>query len=227
VQALPGGRLEMRNFSLRGLIQFAYGVKAFQITGEPAWTGSVYYDIHAKTEGDFSVNQLEGPMLQTLLADRFQLKVHRETRQLPVYELTVARGGVKMKATAPDECVPYDADATPPAAPAPGAPRTVYCGYPKAGATGTNRTLDGAGVSIGGLIENLSRLAADRAIIDKTGLDATYDVHLEWAADALADDAGGTSIFSALQEQLGLKLESAKGPVEVLVIDAVERASAN
>jgi uncharacterized protein (TIGR03435 family) len=70
-------------------------------------------------------------------------------------------------------------------------------------------------------------MAPDRAIIDKTGLDATYDVHLEWAADALADDAGGTSIFSALQEQLGLRLESAKGPVEVLVIDGVERASAN
>jgi uncharacterized protein (TIGR03435 family) len=227
VQALPGGRLVMENFSLRGLIQFAYGVRDFQLAGEPAWSGSVHYDVQAKAEGDFSVKQMEGPMLQALLADRFQLLVHRETRQLPVYELSVARGGVKMKTTAPAECVPYDADAAPPAASAPNAPHPIYCGYPKAGATGTNRTLDGAGVSIAGLIANLSRLAVDRAIIDKTGLDATYDVHLEWAADPLADDPGGASIFAALQEQLGLKLESAKGPVEVLVIDRVERASPN
>jgi uncharacterized protein (TIGR03435 family) len=227
VQALPGGRLVMENFSLRGLIQFAYGVRDFQLVGEPAWIGAAHYDVQAKAEGDFSVNQMEGPMLQALLADRFQLRVHRETRRLPVYELSVAKGGVKMRPTAPGACVPYDANAAPPAAPAPGAPRTVYCGYPKAGVTGTDRTLDGAVVSIAGLIANLSRLAADRAIIDKTGLDATYDVHLEWAADALVDDAGGTSIFVALQEQLGLKLESAKGPVEVLVIDGVERASGN
>jgi uncharacterized protein (TIGR03435 family) len=216
----------MENFSLRGLIQFAYGVRDFQLIGEPAWIGSAQYDIQAKAEADVSVKQMEGPMLQALLEDRFHLQVHRETRQLPVYELSVAKGGVKMKATEPGECVPYDVDATPPAAPAPGAPRTVYCGYPKAGVAGTNRTLDGAGVTIAGPIANLSRLAVDRAIIDRTGLDAGYDLHLEWAADALADGAG-TSIFTALQEQLGLKLESAKGPVKVLVIDRVERASAN
>jgi uncharacterized protein (TIGR03435 family) len=145
VQALPGGRLVMENFSLRGLIQFAYGVKAFQITGEPAWIGAAHYDVQAKSDGDFSVNQMEGPMLQALLADRFQLRVHRETRQMPVYELSAARGGVKMRRTAPGECVPYDANATPPAAPAPGGPRINYCGYPKAGVTGTSRTLDGAG----------------------------------------------------------------------------------
>ncbi len=217
----------MENFSLRGLIQFAYGVKDFQLTGAPAWLGTAHYDVQAKADGDFSVNQMEGPMLQALLADRFQLRVHRATRQMPVYELSVAKGGAKMKATAAGACVPYDAHATPPAAPAPGVPRTIYCGYPKAGVAGTNRTLDGAGVSVGGLIANLSRLAADRAIIDKTGLDGAYDVHLEWTADALADDAGGMSIFSALQDQLGLKLESAKGPVEVLVIDRVETPSAN
>jgi uncharacterized protein (TIGR03435 family) len=227
VQALPGGRLEMRNFSLRGLIQFAYGLKAFQVVGEPAWIGATHYDVQAKSEGDFSVNQMEGPMLRALLEDRFQLRVHRETRQMPVYELSVAKGGVKMRVTAAGGCVPYDANATPPAAPAPGAPRINYCGYPKTGVTGTNRTLDGTGVSVAVLIANLSRLAVDRAIIDKTGLDASYDLYLEWAADALADDAGGASIFAALQEQLGLKLESAKGPVEVLVIDGVERASAN
>jgi uncharacterized protein (TIGR03435 family) len=166
-------------------------------------------------------------MLQALLADRFQLRVHRETRQMAMYELSVAKGSLKMRVTAADGCVPYDANATPPSAPAPGAPRINYCGYPKAGVAGTSRTLDGAGVSIGVLIANLSRLAVDRAIIDKTGLDAAYNVHLEWAADALAEDVGGASIFSALQEQLGLKLESAKGPVEVLAVDQVERASAN
>jgi len=119
VQALPGGRLVMRNFSLYGLIQFAYGVKAFQVVGEPAWIGAAHYDVQAKSDGDFSVNQMEGPMLQRLLADRFQLKLHRETRQMPVYELSVAKAGVKMRVTQTGECVLYDANATPPAAPAP------------------------------------------------------------------------------------------------------------
>ena len=162
-----------------GLIQFAYGVRDFQLAGEPAWIGSAHQDIQAKAEGDVPVKQMEGPMLQALPADRFQLRVHREMRQLPVYELSVAKGGLKMKATQQGECVPYDVDATPPAAPAPGVPRTVYCGYPKAGVTGSNRTLDGACVTITGLIANLSRLAVDRAIIDKTGLGGTFDLHLE------------------------------------------------
>jgi uncharacterized protein (TIGR03435 family) len=228
VQALPGGRLVMENFSLRGLIQFAYGVRDFQMEGLPAWTDLVHYDVQAKAEGDFSVKQMEGPMLQALLEDRFQLRVHREIRQMPVYELSVAKSGVKMKATGPGECVPYDANAAPPVVHLSGAGGLpVFCGYPTNRVTGSNRTLDGAGVSAAVLIANLSRLAVDRSIIDKTGLDAGYDVHLEWAADALADDAGGTSIFTALQEQLGLKLEAAKGPVEVLVIDSVKRASPN
>jgi uncharacterized protein (TIGR03435 family) len=228
VQALPGGRLAMENFSLRGLILFAYGVRDFQLVGLPAWADLVHYDVQAKTEGDFSVSQMEGPMLQALLEDRLQLRVHREIRQMAVYELSVAKSGLKMKATQQGACVPYDADAPPPVVHLSGAGgMPVFCGYPTNRATGSNRTLDGAGVSATVLIANLSRLAVDRSIIDKTGLDVGYDVHLEWAADALADDAGGTSIFTALQEQLGLKLEAAKGPVEVLVIDSVERASAN
>jgi uncharacterized protein (TIGR03435 family) len=240
VQAFPG-RLVMENFSIRRLILFAYGVQDYQISGDPSWIGSDYYDIQATAEGNASVKQMEGPMLQTLLQDRFKLAVHRETRQLPVYELTVAKGGAKLQRSKECSCIPYSADSPPLPSPAPGAPRSTFCGYPRLGVNGLNRTLDGAGVSMAVLATNLSRTynsELGRNVIDGTGLDGTFDVHLKWTMEGpvsvgvpgdpgAAPPSAGPSILTAIQEQLGLKLESAKGPVEVLVIDHIERASAN
>jgi len=223
----------MDNFSLRLLIQFAHGVKDFQISGDPPWIGSDHYDIQAKAEGNASVKQMEGPMLQALLADRFQLTLHRETRQLPVYELTVVKGGVKLQLTRQGDCTPYSVDSPPPP-PTAGASRPIFCGYPRMGSDGLNRTLEGAGVSMAVLAANLSRSELHRKILDRTGLTGTFDVYLKWTIDSpagpaspgISDDPTGPSVFTALQE-LGLKLESAKGPVEVLVIDRVEKPSAN
>jgi len=233
----------MTNFSLRQLILSAYGVQDYQISGDPPWLGSGHYDIQAKAQGHISVKQMEGPMLRTLLEDRFKLTLHRETRQLPVYELTVVKGGLKLQGSKEGACTPYSADSPPPAS-APGAPRPIFCGFPRLGAAGLNRTLEGAGVSMAELASSLSRSELRRTVIDRTGLTGAFDVHLKWIVDAPAGVAGpglsdgsgaalppenltGPSIFTALQEELGLKLESTKGPVEVLVIDRVEKPSAN
>ena len=136
LQPLPGSRLEMTNFSVLMLILSAYGVQSYQISGDPPWIGSDRYDIQAKSEGNASVQEMEGPMLQALLEDRFKLKLHRETRQLPVYELTVAKSGVKLERSKEGSCIPYSVDAPPPPAPAPGAPRSNFCGYPDRESTG-------------------------------------------------------------------------------------------
>jgi len=229
LQATPG-RLEITNVALRRLILSAYGGQDYQISGDPPWASSDHYDIQARSEGNAPVQQMEGPMLQVLLEDRFRLKVHHEIRQLPVYELTVAKSGLKMEHSKEGSCVPYSVDSPPPPV-APGAPHPVFCGFPKLGIDGLNRTLDGVGVSMEVLAGDLSRSyasALNRTVLDKTGLTGTFDLHLKWAIEASAPDSGDTtSIFTALQEQLGLKLESAKGPVEVLVLDHVEKPSEN
>jgi uncharacterized protein (TIGR03435 family) len=233
VQAFQG-RLVMTNFSLKQLIVFAYDVPNNQVSGGQAWMDSNRYDIQAKAEGNSSVKQVEGPMLQALLEERFNLKAHRETAERPVYELTAEKGGVKMQLSKEGSCTPYSVDSPPPL-PLPGAPHPVFCDFPRFGADGLNRTLDGAGVSMAKLAGSLSRFGLDRPVIDRTGLAGGFDLHLKWSLEAPAnatgpgttDDSAGLSIFTALKEQLGLKLESAKGPVEILVIDHVEKPSEN
>ena len=238
VQALPG-RLVMTNFSLRRLMLFAYGVQDYQLLGDPNWVASGYYDIEAKADGATSVQEMEGPMLQALLESRFLLVLHRETRQLPIFELIVAKGGPKLTPSKEGSCVPYRTDTPPPVA-SPDGPRTNYCGF-RMGAEGSSRTLDGIGVSMASLATNLSRTYNSnlgRNVMDGTGLSGIFDVHLKWtlddltvasptASDGLAGSQVGLSLSTALQEQLGLKLESLKGPVEVLVIDHIERPSEN
>jgi len=236
VQALPG-RLVMTNFALRRLMLFAYGVQDYQLVGDPLRAIADNYDIEAKAEGTTSVKEMEGPMLQALLESRFRLVLHRETRQLPIYELTVAKGGAKLTPSKESSCVPYRTD-EPPAPASPDAPRTNYCGF-RFGGDGSDRTLDGTGIGMALLASNLSRTYNSnlgRNVLDGTGLSGVFDVHLKWtiddltAAGPIASDglaASPVGLLTALQEQLGLKLESAKGPVEVLVIDHIERPSAN
>jgi uncharacterized protein (TIGR03435 family) len=231
IQPLPGGRLVVENFSLKFLIQTAYGADASQILGGPDWIGSDRYDIEAKAEGNASGKLMTGPMLQTLLEDRFKLSIHRETRQLPIYELTLAKSGVKMPPAKAGACIPFSMDSPPWPTPAPGEPRPIFCGFRGFGVEGLNRKLEMPGVTMTELASALSRSELRRKIVDKTGLAGEFDVHLIWSLDtpSSADPsaAAGPSIFTAVQEQLGLKLESAKGPVEVLVIDHIERPSAN
>jgi uncharacterized protein (TIGR03435 family) len=242
IQPMPGGRLVVENFSLRLLMQNAYGIQPFQISGGPDWINSERYDIEAKADGSPSGKQMTGPMLQTLLEDRFMLRVHRETKLLPVYELTVAKGGTKLKRSKEGGCIPFSMDSPVlPAMRVRGEPRATFCGFLGFGMEGADRKLEMAGVSMAELATSLSRGELRRMVIDKTGLAGTFDVNLHWSIDAVqanpgtsgepapppTDNPAGPSIFSAIQEQLGLKLESRRGPVEVLVVDHVERPSAN
>lgn len=200
-------RMSWTNVPLKILIQAAYRIQSYQLLGAPVWLASDTWDIDARTESPATTQQ-KMAMLQTLLADRFQLKFHRETKDLPQYKLVVAKNGPKLQpAKEPDP------DAT----------------------------------RIGrGLIENhrmnLATLDSflqselGRPVLDETGLTGNYDVKLEWVPDEGQPNSQGAipsphstgpSIFSAIQEQLGLKLEAHKGPVEVLIIDRVEKPSAN
>ncbi len=203
-----------------------YKAPDYTISGGPAWMNSDRYDIEAKVEGKLKGDDLL-LVLKTLLEDRFQLKVHRETKEGPVYLLTAAMGGPKLS---PSNCIVVDPAHMP--APASGEGLPEICGRNKGGGTTTSRMLNIAGLKIDepdpaatvpGLTFYLSSIL-ERTVIDKTGLIGRFDVHLEYTPQL---DGDGLSIFTAVQEQLGLKLESAKGPVETLIVDRVERPSAN
>jgi uncharacterized protein (TIGR03435 family) len=229
----PGGRFIAKHLTLRTLISRAYGVHEDRISGAPDWTGSEPWSIEAKAaEGSVPPGEWPDPaqpdhplslMLQSLLEDRFRLKVRRETREVPVYELVVLQSGTKMKATAGQEFVGGNV------------PRGTMRTNPGIG------YLAGNGVAVAKLVGLLSEAGVlGRPVIDKTGLAGAYDFVLEWApgpelgpvapnAPTLTPEAAASrsSIFAALQEQLGLKAESAKGPVGVVIVEHVERPSAN
>jgi uncharacterized protein (TIGR03435 family) len=221
------GRFTVSNTPLRTMIRNAYKAPDYTISGGPAWMNSDRYDIEAKVDGELKGDDLLFA-LKTLLEDRFQLKVHRETKEGTVYLLTAAKGGPKLS---PSNCIVVDPAHMPPA-PASGEKVPEMCGRNKGGGTTTSRMLNIAGLKIDepdpaatvpGLTFYLSSIL-ERTVIDKTGLTGRFDVHLEYTPQL---DGDGLSIFTAVQEQLGLKLESAKGPVETLVVDRVERPSAN
>jgi uncharacterized protein (TIGR03435 family) len=225
LQAVPG-RLLMRNLALRRLILIAWDLQDDQLAGDAPWIDSGHYDIQATASPDTTVQQMEGPMLQALLEERFRLTIHREIRQLSVYELAVAKDGPKLQPSKDGSCTPRPVNSPP-------ASNPNFCGFHSVPDDGLNRTLEGTGITTAALAETLSRtyvLSLGKNIIDATGLTGAFDVHLRWAIDPLSSPTGpdtSSSIFAALQEQLGLKLESAKAPVEVLVIDHIEKPSAN
>jgi uncharacterized protein (TIGR03435 family) len=236
VNARPGGRLTTTNAPLSYLIQRAYGVEAYQVVSVPAWINSDGYNIDAKPETNTDQKQV-WLMLQSLLTERFKLKLHRETRELPVYALTATKGGPRLPEPQGGPCneimPPLDAPREQRIAPP--------CG-PGIFKAGTGLTMQGINLSMAKFTEFLGRMIG-REVIDRTGFTRKFDLHLELAFDdAIAglphpprasdsDQPEGPlarpSIMTALQEQLGLKLESTKGPVEVLVIDGVERPTQN
>ncbi|HEY1756089.1 MAG TPA: TIGR03435 family protein [Bryobacteraceae bacterium] len=204
------------------------------VSGGPSWIGSERYDITAKADGSASLETMLGPMMQALLEDRFRLRVRRETRQVAVYDLTVARNGPKLRPFKEGTCTPVTKYPVPP--PEPGRPpncnamELMMKGPAAAVVDMQSRTLDDFSRILGRVL--------GRLVINNTGIPGNYDFHLEFAPDeatpgmgirtAPSDDpAVGPSIFSAVQEQLGLKLESGKGPGEFLVIESVERPSGN
>jgi uncharacterized protein (TIGR03435 family) len=226
------------NISLKAVIQHAYGVEENQIFGAPGWLGSELFDIEAKvsssdTDALHNLNPDQRRlMLQPLLADRFQLKVHREARDLPVLVLVVAKGGPKLHEAKPGDTYPNGLK-----------------GFDGGGGPGMMLMRPGQltaqGVDLSSVAKQLSQQLG-RTVQDKTELSGKYDFTLQWTPDerggpmsaatqgggsrsddAPPPDSSGPSLFTAIQEQLGLKLESRKAPVEVLVIDHVAAPSEN
>lgn len=198
-----GGTLRVTNATLQFLIGKAYHIQSDQIIGGPGWLDSDRYDIDAKPPAaqNITPDQL-GMMLQSLLADRFQLKIHRETREKTVYALVTGKNGPRLK----------DHD---------GGPASSLNSHTESGKTaltGTNASMD----QLTGFLGN----KLGRVVLDKTGLHGSYDFTFEWDSEQAADSTTPT-MFTGLQEQLGLRLETQKGAVEVLVVDKAERASEN
>ncbi len=231
IQFMPGGGLRMTNVSLRGMITFAYDVRDFQVSGGAGWVGTERFDVMARPE-HASAEAVEDPAkmtdqqrrtnrdqiterLRALLADRFQLVVHKETKEEPIYALLVSKNGAKLK----------EAKAV----------------GSRQGMSMNRGRLEGFAAPLEMLGQTLSNVTG-RPVIDKTGLAGKYDFILEWTPDAGPDARaqgfgdgvtepapapGGPTIFTALQEQLGLKLEAQKGPVQLIVIDRAEKPSEN
>jgi uncharacterized protein (TIGR03435 family) len=232
----PGGRFVAGNAPVAFLIQRSYAVQSFQVVGGPSWINSDGYDIEAKPEGNTDQKRM-WLMVQALLADRFKLSMHRETRDGPVYDLLAVRGGPRLPPPQGGDC----AEAMT-AFPGPGQPRLAPpCGPGVIGA-GTGLTMEGINVSMPAVAKLLSSLMG-REVVDKTSFTGRFALHLEFAMDdALAglpdsqgldesgqpaDHAARPTIRTALQEQLGLKLQASTGPVDVFVIDHVERPAGN
>jgi bla regulator protein BlaR1 len=240
------GRFWTANIPLREIIMFAYNAKSTsQISGCPDWVASTHYDIEAKEDETASAALVKMPpeeridqvrlMVQALLAERFQLKVSREMKELPVYALVIAKGGPKLT------------EATPPPPPPPPPSGTAVAGAPRIGRgfrfAGPGK-IDGMNIDLdsfaGGMLSRMPETAG-RVVVNKTGLKGIYNFTLRWTPDTSAPGAEGPGgsppaptgedpapgHFTALEEQLGLKLESQKGSVETLVIDHIELPTPN
>jgi uncharacterized protein (TIGR03435 family) len=204
-----------------------------RISGGPSWIDSDRYRIDAKPADRVNVEMMKGPMMQDLLEERFKLKLHREVKQVNVFELTVAKGGPKLQPAKEGSCVVFDRN-NPPPDPPPGEPGPVLCGFVRRSASGG---FDIPGATMADLCRRLSSYV-DRDIIDNTGLKGVFDVHLDLAPadlgypDAVPDPSSpfapgdGDAISFAVQK-LGLQMRSAKGSAQFLVIDHVERPSEN
>jgi uncharacterized protein (TIGR03435 family) len=208
INILPGGRISGTNLSLKTLIWQAYNTIDFRLKGGPGWIETERYDIQAKTANgeNITLEQME-PLLQRLLADRFKLSAHWETRDTPVYALVIDKNGSKLKED--------------PSGPG----RLLNTAFNRRQVLGKAR-ITGTGASMGSLVVSLTNVL-DRIVLDQTGLMGKYDFMCEWELDQSLPDASGPSLFTGLREQLGLRLESQKAPVEMLVIDSAERASEN
>jgi uncharacterized protein (TIGR03435 family) len=232
IQPSPGGRLVMENVPLRVLLQSAFGVRDRQLSGGPAWMDSDRFDIAAKAEGNPPGKQMAGPMLLPLLEERFRLKFHRETRQLPVYALTLAKGGLKLQPAKEGTCQHWSLD-TPPIPMVVGEKQPTFCGFRGFAFEGMDQILEMLGSTMTELASGLSR-AMRETVVDNTGLPGEFDIKLRWAREIMtglpdpdaAANTTGPTLFTALQ-QIGLKIESTKGPVEIIVIDRVEKPTAN
>ncbi len=210
---LSGGKFSATGFTLKDLIAFAYQVDISQIAGGPKWFASDRYDILGKPEKEGPLNRDAARiMLRALLITRFQLRTHQETREMPVYVLTLGKSGSKMKQR-------MEGDGG----------ETTRLTFQGAKATGRN-------VSAKVLAEELGAMVLGRPVLDRTGLMGTFDLNLSWKLDAdqlqgtgttVAGNRNDPDIFTAIQEQLGLKLEARNAPAEIIVVDGALKPSNN
>jgi uncharacterized protein (TIGR03435 family) len=207
-----GPRLNAEAANLVVLIMYAYDLKHYQVARTPPLLalGDNFYDIAAKAEADAAPSRDEfRGMLQLLLAERFKLRVHRETREIPVYALAVGKNGPKFKPSAPDA-----------------SPDPHYA------ASGRSYELTIAKATMDDVVRVIENSPVDRPVLDKTGLTGTYAVKMIYTPNLKTNrdsepDPNDISIFSAVEVYLGLKLEPQKAMVEVLVVDHVEKPSEN
>jgi uncharacterized protein (TIGR03435 family) len=225
-------RFTTTNVGLKQIILNAYGLKMPEmISGLPGWVDSAKFDVEAKLDEETiaalkampkkQADEQRRLMMQAMLADRFKLKVHHESKEFPIYSLVIAKGGFKLK----------DAD-----------PNNTYANGIKGpnGPAGTGMMMVGRGELTGQGFEmpglaNLLSQQVHRLVVDNTGLKGKYDITLKWTPDDMSggghEDAAptdsGPTIYTALQEQLGLRLDSTKGPVDTVVVDHVEMPSEN
>ena len=215
-------RFQAKNYTVNGLIAAAYDLNPRMISSGPAWAESDRYEVIAATPGDQRPTYDDQMvMLRKLLADRFNFTFHREPKEFPVYELTVAKGGPKLTPSAapPDE--PYNVTTTL---------------FPAASGGIDHARLPARNVTMGQFASVMQRAILDRPVVDHTGLTSRYDFDLEWTPDESqfggqlpygAPDSGKPGFFPSMQQQLGLKIEATRAMIETLVIDHLDRPSAN
>jgi uncharacterized protein (TIGR03435 family) len=233
MQLLPGGRAVVTNSLLRPLIETAYALLPQQLVGGPEWLDSDRFDIVAQASENLTGSVPGGPpgraqlMLQRLLAERFNLSVHTEIRELPIYELILARADGRLgprMSKAKTDCMPLMAAYGRGEAPLP--PRS------ECGMSGRPGNVSARGARIAMFVSQLAGRTG-RLVEDRTELAGGYDFDLEYvpdaggASDVSVSVGDGVSLFTALEEQLGLKLRPVRAPVSVLVIDRVERPTEN
>lgn len=209
-------RFVAKYYTLKLMIAAAYDLSPKVISGGPAWIDSEHYDIEALTPGDARPSRPEQmAMLRTLIVDRFKLTFHREEKDFSIYELEVAGSGPKMKEST---------------APASDPAQLISTVYPQ------RIHLPARNATMGDFASLLQRALLDRPVVDKTGLAGKYDFDLDWAPDetqfggevpVASADAPSPPFFTAIEQQLGLKIEATKGPVEAMVVDGAERPTAN
>ena len=213
---MKGAQFAAKNFTLRYLIASAYDLSLGAVSGGPSWIDDDHYDILAKTPGDVKPSPEEQmSMLRQLIGDRFQLSFHREPKQFSIYVLSISKGGPKLREPTPS-----------PNGPQP----LIFSIAPNA------VKLPAREATVAELASVMQRAVLDRPIVDKAGLSGRYDFDLEWTPEetqfnnlGLHGTAESTKpdLFAAIQQQLGLRLEATRGPIEAMVIDKIERPSPN
>jgi uncharacterized protein (TIGR03435 family) len=214
-QPYPGGGFTATNCSLWMLIHFAFQIQPYQIPDKPGWIRSEHFDLDAKPGEAHPFDDVP-LMLQGLLADRFHLKYHWETKESPVYELVVVKPGKLPRSIVSGDCPSEGSKPT-------GIPDDASCG----GFRNSPGEIKGYNLATSEMASGLTWFL-DRPVVDKTNLLGKYDVALRWTPESVAaSDHDTPTIFTAIQEQLGLKLQPAKGPVRMFVIDHIEKPSDN